>query len=245
MINPSLSNSDRTPMLNPSAPVVAKSRSGERDGLRGWIRRAATVHSVPPLLLALTLGCVPLAAQSLWTDDAARSMFSDNRAHAVGDILTIMVQENTASTIQNNTRTSKSASVDAAINSFLYSPGASGLLTHNGKLPALNLGAKQSFDGGGQINNAERITTRIAVRVVDTLPNGNLIIEGRRQTKISGETTDAILRGVVRSEDITAHNTIFSYHIADASIHYLSKGTVSDSQRKGWFLRIWDKITPF
>jgi hypothetical protein len=97
----------------------------------------------------------------------------------------------------------------------------------------------------GQINNAERITTRIAVRVVDTLPNGNLLIEGRRQTKISGETTDAILRGTVRTEDITAQNTIFSYNIADASIHYLSKGVVSDSQRKGWFLRIWDKVTPF
>jgi flagellar L-ring protein FlgH len=197
------------------------------------------------LLLALTLVSVPVAAQSLWTAESARSMFSDKRAHGIGDILTILVQENTASTIQNNTRTSKSSAIDAAVNSFLYSPGASGLLTHNGKMPALNIGAKQSFDGGGQINNAERITTRIAVRVVDNLPNGNLLIEGRRQTKISGETTDAILRGVVRTEDITAQNTIFSYHIADASIHYLSKGVVSDSQRKGWFLRIWDKVTPF
>jgi flagellar L-ring protein precursor FlgH len=197
------------------------------------------------LLLALTFGGLSLSAQSLWTDDAARSMFSDKRAHGIGDILTILVQENTASTIQNNTRTSKNASIDAAINTFLYSPGASGLLTHNGQMPALNLGAKQSFDGGGQINNSERITTRIAVRVVDTLPNGNLIIEGRRQTKISRETTDAILRGVVRAEDITAQNTIFSYNVADASIQYLSKGTVSDSQRKGWFLRVWDKVTPF
>jgi flagellar L-ring protein FlgH len=196
-------------------------------------------------LLALTLLCATAAAQSLWTAEAARSMFSDKRAHDIGDILTILVQENTASSIQNNTRTSKSASIDAAINSFLYSPGASGLLTHNGQLPALNIASKQAFDGGGQINNAEKITTRIAVRVVDTLPNGNLLIEGRRQTKISGETTDAILRGTVRTEDITSQNTIFSYNIADASIHYLSKGVVSDSQRKGWFLRIWDKVTPF
>ncbi len=197
------------------------------------------------LLLAAGIACLPLTAQSLWNDDAARSMFADKRAHSVGDILTILVQENTASTIENNTRTSKSASVDAAVNTFLYSPGASGLLTKAGTLPALNLGSKQSFDGGGKVNNSERITTRIAVRVVDTLPNKNLIIEGRRQTKISRESTDAILRGVVRAEDITAQNTIYSYQIADASIHYLSKGTVADSQRKGWFLRIWDKVTPF
>jgi flagellar L-ring protein precursor FlgH len=119
------------------------------------------------------------------------------------------------------------------------------MLTHNGKLPALNVAGKTSFDGGGQIQNTEKITTRIAVRVVDVLPNDNLVIEGKRQTKISGETTDAVLRGVVRSEDVAANNTVFSYNIAEASIHYVSKGVVSDSQRKGWFTRVWDKVAPF
>jgi len=103
----------------------------------------------------------------------------------------------------------------------------------------------QDFAGSGKIANNEKVTARIAARVVDVLPNRNLVIEGTRQIAFSGESQDAVLRGVIRAEDITANNTIFSYNIADATIRYISKGTVSDNQRKGWFTKIWEKVTPF
>ncbi|MBC8003406.1 MAG: flagellar basal body L-ring protein FlgH [Opitutaceae bacterium] len=203
--------------------------------------------SLSKVAAVILLSALPLtsSAQSLWKDDSSRSMFADKRARSVGDIITVLVQESNAATKENNTKTSKNVSVDAALQTFLYSPAGSSFLTKNGQMPALKAYSKNSFDGGGQINNSERITTRLAVRVVDTLPNGNLIIEGKRQTVVAGETTDAVLRGTVRAEDVTANNTIFSYNIADARIQFLSKGSLSDSQRKGWFLRIWDKLTPF
>ena len=172
-------------------------------------------------------------------------MFSDKKAHAVGDILTVLIQESNGTTRQNNTTTSKKATMDAAIASFLYSPTASGLLTKGGQMPALKYSSANDFNGGGQINNQETITARLTVRVIDALPNGNLIVEGRRQTAFSGEKCDAVLRGTVRADDIAANNTVYSYSIADASIQFISKGTLSDSQRKGWFTRVWDKITPF
>jgi flagellar L-ring protein precursor FlgH len=191
------------------------------------------------------VGSIQLQAQSLWRDDASRSMIADKRATSIGDILTIVVQENNTATKDQNTKTSKQSSIDAAIKAFLYSPEASSLLTKNGKLPALQVNAKQDFSGGGTINNAEKITARIAVRVIDVLPNRNLVIEGTRQTAFSGETQDSILRGVVRPEDIAANNTVFSYNVADATIKYISKGTITDNQRKGWFTKIWEKLTPF
>jgi flagellar L-ring protein precursor FlgH len=184
-------------------------------------------------------------AQSLWKENVSRSMISDKRAAAVGDILTIIVQENNTASKDNSTQTAKQSSIDAAIKTFLYSPEASGLLTHNGKMPALQTEAKQSFQGSGKISNNEKVTARIAVRVIDALPNGNLVIEGTRQIAFSGESQDAILRGVVRKEDIAANNTIFSYNIADATIKYVAKGTISDNTRKGWFTKIWEKVTPF
>lgn len=195
--------------------------------------------------IGLSLGLLSSTAQSLWKEDASRSMVSDKRAASVGDILTIMVQENNTASKDNSTQTSKQTGIDAAIQAFLYSPAASGLLTKNGQMPSLKLDAKQNFSGGGKINNNEKVTARIAVRVIDLLPNGNLVIEGTRQISFSGESQDAILRGVVRKEDIAANNTIFSYNIADATIKYVSKGTVSDNQRKGWFMKIWEKVTPF
>jgi flagellar L-ring protein precursor FlgH len=197
------------------------------------------------LIVGIGLMAIQAHAQSLWKENVSRSMISDKRAAAVGDILTIIVQENNTASKDNSTQTAKQSSIDAAIKTFLYSPEASGLLTHNGKMPALQTEAKQSFQGSGKISNNEKVTARIAVRVIDALPNGNLVIEGTRQIAFSGESQDAILRGVVRKEDIAANNTIFSYNIADATIKYVAKGTISDNTRKGWFTKIWEKVTPF
>ncbi len=204
--------------------------------------------SKPALLLSLfALSFQPsnLHADSLWREGRARSMVGDKRAAAVGDILNIVVQENSSAGKNNQTKTAKKSSIDASIDTFLYSPGASKFLTKGGQLPAMKLNGNQSFDGGGTINNSETIVARVAVQVIDVLPNQNLIIEGRRRTSFAGETQDVILRGVVRPSDITANNTVFSYNVADATIKFLSKGNLTDSQRKGWFTRIWEKFSPF
>jgi flagellar L-ring protein precursor FlgH len=197
------------------------------------------------ILVALLIAAPLTRGQSLWQEGAARSMVSDKRAAHVGDILSILVQESNTANRQNNTKTSKASSIDASLQAFLYSPAASGLLTKKGQLPAMKATSSQNFDGGGQINNTEKITARIAVRVIDVLPNGNLVIEGTRKVSFSGETQDAVLRGVVRAEDVTSNNTIYSYNIAEATIKYVSSGTITDNQRKGWFTRVWEKVTPF
>lgn len=172
-------------------------------------------------------------------------MVADKKAQAVGDILTVIIQENNGATRQNNTTTSKKASLNAAITSALYSPGASGLLTKGGTLPAINYTSDAEFNGGGSINNNETITAQVSVKVVDVLPNGNMVIQGTLHTAFSGEKQDAIVRGTVRPDDVQANNTIYSYNIADATIQFISKGTITDAQRKGWFTKFWDKLSPF
>ncbi len=202
---------------------------------------------VPHALLVAGLAAVPLsgAAQSLWQDGNSRSMYSDKRASRVGDLITILVQENTTANKDNKTSTSKNATMDAALTAFLYSPGASGLLTKGGTLPALKYKSANTFDGGGTIANSEQIISRVTVRVIDVLPNQNLLIEGTRETSFGGEKQNVILHGVVRPEDITANNSVFSYNVADAKIQIITKGSITDSQRKGWFTKIWDKLSPF
>lgn len=187
-----------------------------------------------------------MGADSLWKDDASSAaMFADKKAHRVGDIVTVIILENNGASRNNNTTTARTSSVDASISSFLYPATASGLLTKGGQLPAMSLSGKNSFNGGGQINNVETITAQLAVKVIDVLPNGNLVVEGRRQTAFSGEKQDAILRGTVRFDDISATNTVYSFNIADPSIQFISHGAVTDSQKRGWFTTIWDKVSPF
>jgi flagellar L-ring protein FlgH len=197
------------------------------------------------LLAALALGPFSAAAQSLWQDGNSRSMYSDKRAGRVGDLITILVQENTTANKDNKTSTSKTASMDAAITAFLYSPAASGLLTKGGTLPALKYKSANSFDGGGTIANSEQIISQVTVRVIDVLPNQNMLIEGTRETSFGGERQNVVLHGIVRPEDVSANNTVFSYNVADAKIQIITKGSITDSQRKGWFTKIWDKLSPF
>ena len=191
------------------------------------------------------LATVSLRADSLWHEGVSKPIYADKRASQVGDIVTILVQENSTATKDNSTKTSKQSSVDSAIATFLYSPAASGLLTKAGTLPALKFSGKSDFNGGGSINNSQKIVASVAVRVIDVLPNSNLLIEGTRESSFSGEQQTIILRGAIRPDDIMANNTIYSYNVADATIKIVSKGTITDSQRKGWFHRIWDKISPF
>jgi flagellar L-ring protein FlgH len=184
-------------------------------------------------------------ADSLWRDDASKPMFADKRAASIGDIVTILVQESNSASKDNSTKTSKQSSLDAALATFLYSPAASGFLTKNGSMPAMKFSSKSAFDGGGSINNSETIAARIAVRVVDALPNGNLVVEGARESAFSGEQQTIILRGTIRVDDIMANNTVYSYNVADATIKFVSKGVVTESARKGWFHRLWDMLSPF
>lgn len=236
----------------PAVPIrfAPTERQATANGLSVRALQRTGVRSVLSLsrygLLTLLL-TAPLVtpAQSLWKADSSRALVADKRATAVGDLLTILVQENNTASKDNSTKTAKSSAIDASIASFLYSPTASSFLTKGGQMPALKLNASQDFDGGGKISNSEKITARITVRVSDVLPNKNLVIEGRRTTSFAGETQEAVLRGVVRVEDIAANNTIFSYNIADATIKYVSAGTITDNQRKGWFTRVWEKLTPF
>jgi len=202
----------------------------------------ATHLAVVLFILQLT----SLGADSLWKEDMApASMFADKKAHRVGDIVTVVIQENNGTSRNNNTTTSRTSGVDASISSFLYPPGVSGLMTKSGQLPAMSLSGKNTFNGGGTIANQETIAAQIAVKVIDVLPNGNLVLEGRRQTAFSGEKMEAVLRGTVRFDDVTSTNTVFSFNIADASIQYISHGALSDSQNKGWFTKVWDKVSPF
>jgi flagellar L-ring protein precursor FlgH len=195
------------------------------------------------LAAALAAGVAPLSspAQSLWHDDASKPMFADKRATGVGDIITIVVQENTTSTKNNETKTERASSLTSALTTFLFP----GFLSHAGSMPSIAYASDHKHDGSGAINNSESLIAHVAVKVIDVLPNRNLVIEGRRETSFGGEKQTIVLHGVVRSDDVAADNTVLSYNVADATIQIAGKGAVTDSTNKGWFNRVWDKLNPF
>ena len=186
-------------------------------------------------------------ADSLWKDDVSRSPFADKKARFVGDVLNVRVQESNAAKRAAKTETSRDSETDASISSFLFgtSTGGSGFLKHGGTYPGMKLSNTTSHKGTGTIDNSDSITSRFSVRVVDVLPNGNLIVEGIRSATYGGESQTIVMRGAVRPFDIQSDNTIYSYLISDLNIRFKSSGVITSAKKKGWFMNFWDKINPF
>ena len=212
------------------------------------------------VLFSLTASSI---AGSLWRDGITdeRGMFADKRAKRVGDIVTIVVQEtaSVSNTLRMKTdKDAKSSVIGAAsnvLNQFLGNIPNHTLSKEIQKNlptgvtlpapPAQVVDGSNNYSGGGEIKNNQTIATRCAVQVIDTLPNGNLVLEGVRQVSFSKERQFASFRGVVRAYDIGADNTVLSSNVADARIEIVSEGTLTEAQKKGWLLRLNDKINPF
>ncbi len=187
-------------------------------------------------------------ADSLWAKETAVSLFSDHKAKRVGDIITVIVLESNSASRNSSAKTEKKSDINASISNFINGnlegkvfPGTLGAI----QKPKLGTTSQSNFEGKGAVSNSGSFNSRFAVRVVDVLPNNNLIIEGVRRTTFSGESQTIILKGTVRPQDVTPLNTVYSYHLADVSIGLKGKGAVSDSRKKGWFSKFWGKIAPF
>ena len=187
-------------------------------------------------------------ADSLWTKETAVSLFADHKANRVGDIITVLVMESNSASRNTSTKTEKKSDLSASISSFINGNFQDKLFPGGGanvQKPELATTSQSKFEGKGAVNNSGALNSRFAVRVVDVLSNKNLIIEGVRRTSFSGESQTIVLRGTVRPQDVTPVNTVYSYHLADVSIALKDEGSVSDVQKKGWFSKLWSKITPF
>jgi len=184
-------------------------------------------------------------------------MCADKRAKRVGDILTIIVQENASLSNTLRLKTDKvSAGGGASVAGNLINQFLAQVPTQliRKALPAgvtapdaqvVGAVGAADYTGGGEIRNSQTIATRCAVQIIDTLPNGNLVVEGVREVSFSKERQFSSLRGIVRPYDIQPDNTVLSTSVADARIQVVSEGTLTDAQRKGWLLRLNEKISPF
>ncbi len=193
----------------------------------------------------VALGLAAVRADSVWPTNGGseRSMIADRKAGRSGDILTIVVSESAAATSSQSTKSSRDSSINDAVQQFLFANSKA--LTHAGSLPGLQLAGKSSYTGGGDISNTQSLTARAAVLVTDVLPNGNLVVEGARMVRFSGETQYVVLHGFVRVDDIASDNTVASSNVADAKVEFYSEGQLTDAQKRGWFAKLYEKLRPF
>lgn len=195
------------------------------------------------ILFIAVLVSAPLAnADSLF--DARRvSMFQDNRAKSVGDILTIIIVENTSATNKGSSKFDKKISMDGGVRvegvfDYLFPD----FFQPFEPLKSLEVDPSEKFDGSGETTSDNNFSTRMTATVIEVLPNGNLVVEGSRSIKVNEEDQELVLRGVIRPIDVTPANTILSSCIADAEIFYKGKGPIGRRNKPGILSQIFNWV---
>lgn len=182
---------------------------------------------------------------SVWQSTSS-GLTNDLKARRKGDTLTIVISEIASASKEAKTDTSRDSSVSAGIPALLGLENSGFVKNNFADLAKLiSASTNTSFEGAGSTSRQENLRATITARVVDVLPSGNLMIEGRRNIRVNEEDQIIVLEGTVRSRDIAQDNTVNSIYVADARISYSGRGIISDRQSPGWLMNIIDKVWPF
>lgn len=183
------------------------------------------------------------ASGSLW-QATSTGLAEDMKARRRGDIITVLISENASASKKASTGTSRGSSISGGIPKLLGLE-TTGIRNWADLAQLLSASYGSKFDGSGSTSREETLQATLSAKVVDVIPNGNLLIEGRRNVRVNNEDQIIVLTGTVRGRDVSADNTVSSALVADAKIAYSGKGVISDRQKPGWLLNVLDKVWPF
>lgn len=201
----------------------------------------APTYPQPEALPPPTQGAVFQAGQEI-------SLFEDGKARRVGDIITVVLVEQTSASKKADTNTSKAQDTQLDNPTILGAP-----LSFNmpGRINRdLNLGTtlsgSRTFAGSGDSSQSNELTGNVTVTVAKVLANGNLVVRGEKRLTINQGDEYIRFSGIVRPSDIGSDNTILSTSVADAKISYTGKGMIDDSNASGWLANLFNsKWWPF
>lgn len=203
-----------------------------------------------PAAVTVVLMASCLQAGSIWARANAheRNAYADDTAAAVGDVLTIEINER--SRIQNGVersmekRSARSAKMTGTLDlKNLFGP----LKGEVFEFPELDASSshRATFDGEADYDSDRSVVDQITVTVEDVLPNGNLLVLGRRTRQVEGDAQTIQVSGIVRASDIDFDNTVKSQRVAEFHIVYLSVGREENFTKPGWAARLMNALNPF
>lgn len=163
---------------------------------------------------------------------------NDPRARHVGDILTVVVQEQQSVRNEDRVERRNDTSLAARLETFSLSDKT----FKSNTLPRLDIRKEQDFNGEAKQNSTSDVRASIAVIVVDVQPNGNLVVAGTRSVTVNDETRTLRVSGIVRQLDITSGNTVGSAQVADARISISGEGASTRQVTRGPVGQLFDTL---
>ncbi len=210
-----------------------------------------TAHNTAnnPELIQLPMPSAPVAntnANSLW-QPGRQTFFKDQRAHKVGDILTIYIDIQDEADMKNKTERQRRGTEQTGIPNIAGFEGYLGKVLPGGVDPSnlVGMSSNSTSTGDGKIEREEEIKLKLAAMITQVLPNGNFIIRGQQEVRVNYELRELMLDGVIRPEDILNNNSISYEKIAEARISYGGRGQVTEIQQPRYGQQFIDAVMPF
>jgi len=170
-------------------------------------------------------------------------LISNKTARKVGDIVTILITETTDVANEESTGLNRATNLNYKLNVFDLKPDTFSVL------PRVDADSTDGFTGSASYNKSGSFSARISAVVMDRLPNGNLVISGRREIHVDDETKLIEFTGIVRRYDIEQDNTVKSELVANAEVTYRGHGPLTRTTNRyglgGWLHRFWGWLWPF
>ena len=172
---------------------------------------------------------------SIFNQGQVNSVYSDIKAHRVGDIITVQLVESTSAKKGANSQQSKDSSLGMNALNVGGKP-----VTINGYDTSVSMGGNNSFKGQSKADQSNSLQGNISVSVVKVLANGNLMVRGEKWVMLNNGNEFIRVTGIVRSEDVNADNTVLSQRVANARIQYGGTGDFANTQERGWLAQFFN-----
>jgi flagellar L-ring protein precursor FlgH len=200
-------------------------------------------------MAAVGLGCGAgglVRADSIWlrAQPDTAFLFVDSKARTVGDLITVVISETTAVDNKDDRSMNKATSASEGLS---FSGEASGGLSGQSSAASLDFSneSQRDFQGGATFRSEREFIDRITVTVMDVLPNGNLVLSGKRRVWIAGEEVTLVVTGIARNIDIGPDNTVQSRFVSELRLNYESEGAPKAFTRQGRLGRMANRLWPF
>src|SRR6185437_7109760 len=175
------------------------------------------------------------------------AFFKDQRAAAVGDILTVLVNFNDKAQFNNETQTQRTTNEQDTM------PNVFGFESQIGKIlpkefnpaSAVNITGATNNDGKATINRQEQVTLEVAALVTQVLPNGNLVVQSHQELRVNHEVRYLQLSVLLHPADISSINTVPLDKLAEARVSYGGRGQLTNDQQPRYGEQVLDTLAPF
>jgi flagellar L-ring protein precursor FlgH len=224
-------------LVSASAQTDKKKKNKKKDAPKLSVVEVAETPPVAPPVIA-----IKPANGSLYTDNAVNgSLLRDFKARQIGDLVFVDVVETSSATVTSGADRKRDSGNAAGIVPLL-----SGLPIGGAAVAGAVAGemGQRKFEGAGKTNRTSDVRARIAARVVEVLPNGDMRIEAVKIVKINKETEQVALTGIVRPNDLARDNSVKTISIGDLRVELNGKGIASADNAPGWLFRLFDKLSP-